>query len=70
MEKACDARDKRREDLAKLSLVICSNSELAQREFKAHDTVTEFLDNYTFPQVDRNFILPTGFRAVRGDKAK
>lgn len=35
------------EDLAKLSLVIWSNSKLAQREFKAHDTVTEFLDNYT-----------------------
>lgn len=52
------------EDLAKLSLVIWSNSKLAQREFKAHDTVTEFLDNYTFPQVDSNFILPTGFRAV------
>lgn len=52
------------EDLAKLSLVIWSNSKLAQREFKAHDTVTEFFDNYTFPQVDSNFILPTGFRAV------
>lgn len=35
-----------------------------------HDTITEFLDNYKFLQVDRKFILPTGFRAVRGNKAK
>lgn len=48
------------EDLAKLSLVIWSNSELAQEKFKTHDTITEFLDNYKFLQVDRKFILPTG----------
>lgn len=58
------------EDLAKLSHVIWYNSELAQEKFKTHDTITEFLDNYKFPQVDRKFILPTGFRAVDGDKAK
>lgn len=58
------------EDLAKLSHVIWSNSELAQEKFKTHDTITEFLDNYKFPKVDRKFILPTGFRAVRGNKAK
>lgn len=58
------------EDLAKLSHVIWSNSELAQEKLKTHDTITEFLDNYKFLQVDRKFILPTGFRAVDGDKVK
>lgn len=58
------------EDLAKLSPVIWSNSELAHEEFIAHDTVTEFLYNYKFPQVTKKFILPIGFIAVGGDKAK
>lgn len=55
------------EDLAKLSPVIWSNSELAHEEFIAHDT---FLYNYNFPQVNKKFILPIGFTAVGGDKAK
>lgn len=69
-EVACEAIDKAAEDLAKLSHFIWSNPELAHEEFKAHDAVTEILDKYKFPQVDRKFILPTGFRAVCGDKAK
>lgn len=69
-EVACEAIDQAAEDLAKLSHFIWSNPELAHEEFKAHDAVTEILDKYKFPQVDRKFILPTGFRAVCGDKAK
>lgn len=69
-EVACEAIDKAAEDLAKLSHVIWSNPELAHEEYKAHDTVTEFLDKYKFPQVDKQCILPTGFRAVCGDKDK
>lgn len=53
------------EDLAKLSLVIWSNSELAHEEFKADDTVTEFLDNYKFPCTGgQKFYPPYTFQSI------
>ena len=69
-EIACQAIDDAAEELGKLSHVIWSNPELAHEEYKAHDNITAFLDKCKFPQVDRKFVLPTGFRAICGDKTK
>ena len=69
-EVACAEIDKYAEDLAALSHVIWSNPELALEEHKAHDALTEFLSKHNFDKVEKNFVLPTGFRAVYGDKTK
>lgn len=69
-EIACQAIDDAAEELGKLSHIIWSNPELAHEEYKAHDNITAFLDKCKFPQVDRKFVLPTGFRAICGDKTK
>lgn len=67
---ACAEIDKNAEDLAALSNVLWTNPELALEEFIAHDALTTFLDKQDFDKVEKNFVLPTGFRAVFGDKSK
>ena len=49
--------------LNNLSSEIWSNPELPHKEFRAHDLLTSFLSEEGF-QVERNFVLPTGFKAT------
>lgn len=71
MEEACDAKDKSSGRSSEIESLYLVQFRARPREIQNyHDTITEFLDNYKFLQVDRKFILPTGFRAVRGNKAK
>lgn len=67
---ACAEIDKHAADLSALSHVLWANPELALEEYIAHDTLTEFLIKHGFKNVEKNFVLPTGFRAVCGDKTK
>ncbi|XP_040065534.2 peptidase M20 domain-containing protein 2-like [Ixodes scapularis] len=59
VEKAVDSR---RIELHALSDYLWRNPELALKEFKAHERLTEFLENQGF-QVQRHWLLDTAFRA-------
>ncbi|KAJ8037853.1 Peptidase M20 domain-containing protein 2 [Holothuria leucospilota] len=53
-------------ELNALSHGIWSHPETAFNEHHAHNLLTTFLENDGFEQVEKNFILPTGFRASYG----
>ncbi|XP_040077037.1 peptidase M20 domain-containing protein 2-like [Ixodes scapularis] len=59
VEKAVDSR---RVELHALSDYLWRNPELALKEFKAHERLTEFLENQGF-RVQRHWLLDTAFRA-------
>lgn len=65
---ACMFIDSNSELLNDLSQEVWRNPELSNEEFKAHDYLTDFLQNTGF-NVQRNYILETGFKAtfVKGD---
>ncbi|GAB1607742.1 peptidase M20 domain-containing protein 2-like [Argonauta hians] len=50
------------EELGDLSHEIWAHPELGFKEFKAHELLTKFLESYGL-NVEKNFILPTAFRA-------
>ncbi len=52
-------------DLSDLSQEIWKHPELAFKEHKACQLLTEFLEKYGFP-VERKYVLETGFRSVVG----
>lgn len=58
--KAIDDKDRQ---LFDINQQIHRNPELAYKEFKAHDLLTQYLEDQGF-QVDRSYTLPTAFRAV------
>lgn len=43
---------------------LTDNPELMFKEFKAHDTLTSFLATYKDVKVEKNFVLPTAFKAT------
>lgn len=51
--------------LNELSLYIWNNPETALKEFNSHERITDFLESEGF-SVQRNYILPTAFRAEFG----
>lgn len=63
--KSCEAIDSAVKELHDISKVIWANPEENYEEHKAHANITEFLEKNGF-QVERNYILPTGFRSVVG----
>lgn len=60
---ACQAIDDRAEELNNISQEIWSNPELAFEEVKAHEALTKFLTNVGFENVEKSFLMKTGFRA-------
>uniref|UniRef100_A0ABM0M3Q5 Peptidase M20 domain-containing protein 2-like n=1 Tax=Saccoglossus kowalevskii TaxID=10224 RepID=A0ABM0M3Q5_SACKO len=64
-ELACQTIDKREPELYQISQDIWNNPELELEEQHAHDVLTSLLKKEGF-DVEENFILPTGFRAVFG----
>ncbi|KAK3598123.1 hypothetical protein CHS0354_038313 [Potamilus streckersoni] len=63
---ACDAIEKARDDLFTVSQDIWSHPEEKFQEHHAHAALTTFLEKFGF-NVEKNFHLPTAFRAVLGD---
>ena len=63
IQAATHAIDNQDRELFDINQQIHGNPELAFDEFKAHDLLTNYLDKQGF-QVDRSYILPTGFRAI------
>ncbi|KAL3882773.1 hypothetical protein ACJMK2_029080 [Sinanodonta woodiana] len=63
---ACDAIERAKDDLFKVSQDIWSHPEENFQEHHAHEALTAFLEKYGF-NVEKNFHLPTAFRAVLGD---
>lgn len=68
-----DIIEGRKQQLLALSRYLWENPELALQEFKAHDYLTDFLENEGF-RVERHWLLDTAFRAefgtIDGDKGK
>ncbi|KAK3090536.1 hypothetical protein FSP39_012538 [Pinctada imbricata] len=66
---ACEAIDRAADELYQMSNEIWENPETAYKEVKAHDCVARFLnDKFGFPEVVRNFHLPTALKAEYGEK--
>ncbi|KAL3882707.1 hypothetical protein ACJMK2_029020 [Sinanodonta woodiana] len=63
---ACDAIERAKDDLFKVSQEIWSHPEENFQEHHAHEALTVFLEKHGF-NVEKNFHLPTAFRAVLGD---
>ncbi|KAL3882777.1 hypothetical protein ACJMK2_029084 [Sinanodonta woodiana] len=63
---ACDAIERAKDDLFKVSQDIWSHPEENFQEHHAHEALTAFLEKYGF-NVEKHFHLPTAFRAVLGD---
>lgn len=53
--------------LHQIGRYLWENPETKYEEYKAHDYITDFLEAEGFP-VQRNYILPTAFRAEFGGK--
>ncbi|XP_064474068.1 xaa-Arg dipeptidase-like [Ornithodoros turicata] len=64
-----EAIEGRREKLHQLSRFLWENPELALEEVKAHNYLTDFLQSEGF-SVQRNYLLPTAFRAEYCGKAE
>ncbi|XP_077982357.1 xaa-Arg dipeptidase-like [Glandiceps talaboti] len=62
---AAAAIDKAEKELFQISQELWKHPELEFDEKRAHDVLTVFLEKHGF-DVERNFIHPTGFRAVYG----
>lgn len=71
IEIANQAVDSKDRELFDINQQIHRNPELAFDEFKAHELLTNYLEKQGF-QVDRSYIMPTGFRATfsRGEGPK
>ncbi|KAM7303340.1 putative M20 domain-containing peptidase [Ixodes scapularis] len=67
MELVSAAVDDKSESLNALARYLWNNPETAMKEFKAHDRIAAFLESEGF-SVQKNYILPTAFRAEFGDK--
>ncbi|KAL3882775.1 hypothetical protein ACJMK2_029082 [Sinanodonta woodiana] len=63
---ACDAIERAKDDLFKVSQDIWSHPEENFQEHLAHEALTSFLEKHGF-NVEKNFHLQTAFRAVLGD---
>lgn len=63
-----DSVDSSAERLHQIAQYLWENPEVKFEEHKAHDYITNFLEAEGFP-VQRNYILPTAFRAEIGGKA-
>ena len=65
----CRAIDAHKDELKTLSTYIWNNPELSQKEFQAHDYLTEYLEKQGFA-VERKYLscpeMETAFRATFG----
>lgn len=66
---ACAAIDAAIKDLDIVSREIWEHPELNFEEKHAHDALSAFLEKHGF-ELQRNYILETGFRGMFGDKGK
>ncbi|XP_055936700.1 xaa-Arg dipeptidase-like isoform X2 [Argiope bruennichi] len=64
----CSKIDGEKEFLNAISQKIWNNPELAYKEEQAHETLTSALSRYGF-EVQKNYLLPTAFRAEFSSKA-
>ena len=67
---ACEAIEKWSSELEELSGDIWRHPELALQEHHAHDALTSFLTKAGFQDVQRHFVLDTGFCATVGRKER
>lgn len=60
---ACQAIDDQAKELNLVSQEIWSKPELCFEEFQAHETLTKYLEKAGFENVEKSFLMETGFRA-------
>ncbi|CAN7939492.1 unnamed protein product [Ixodes hexagonus] len=67
VEIVSDAVNEKADCLNALGRYLWDNPETAMEEFKAHERISDFLESEGF-SVQRNYIIPTAFRAAFGGK--